>query len=274
MTIKEKDFVQIQYTGRFKEGNEVFDTTDESLAKQHNLYAPNHSYGPVTICVGQHYLIEGIDKQLIGKEPGKSYTLEIEAEQAFGRKNGKLIKLVPTKVFLNQGIRPEAGMQVQLEGTLATIRTVNAGRSLVDFNHPLSGRDVVYDIKVLGILATDKDKVNGMADFFFKGKSQLNESHIATIYAEQEVPDEMAKNFRKKVLELIPSIKDVKFVVQKLSPGVKIEPVEKQEHHHHEHGKDHAHTAPEHHEKKSKHVPEDETVKNMDTKHQSGYRAP
>ena len=78
MAIKKGDFIEIEYTGRLKEEGFVFDTTDEKIAKEHDLYNSKAAYGPLTICVGEHHVIHGLDEALIGKEKG-SYEFIISA---------------------------------------------------------------------------------------------------------------------------------------------------------------------------------------------------
>ena len=145
--VSKKDFIEIEYTGKLKEDNIVFDTTDEKVAKENNL--ETHSgYEPVIICVGQEQLLKGIDKNLEGKDIGKEYDIEIKPEDAFGNKNAKLIQLIPTAKFKKQNIQPMPGIQLNIDGMVGTIKTVSGGRTLVDFNHPLAGKELLYKIKI------------------------------------------------------------------------------------------------------------------------------
>ena len=145
--VSKKDFIEIEYTGKLKDENVVFDTTDETVAKENGL--ESHSgYGSVIICVGEEQLLKGLDKNLEGKETGKEYDIELKPEDAFGNKNAKLIQLVPTSKFKQQNVQPMPGMQLNIDGVVGTIKTVSGGRTLVDFNHPLSGKVLTYKIKI------------------------------------------------------------------------------------------------------------------------------
>jgi FKBP-type peptidyl-prolyl cis-trans isomerase 2 len=157
--ISKKDFVEIEYTGRLKEENIVFDTTDEKVAKENNLQGGE--YGPVVICVGENQVLKGIDKNLEGKEIGKEYSLKIPPEDAFGTKDAKLIQLIPTNKFKQQNIQPMPGMQLNIDGIMGTVKTVSGGRTLVDFNHPLSGREMSYTVKVNKKITDDNEKLAG-----------------------------------------------------------------------------------------------------------------
>jgi len=73
--VSKKDFIEIEYTGKIKEDNTIFDTTDEDIAKENNL--ETHSgYEPIIICVGEEQLLKGIDGNLEGNDIGKEYDIE------------------------------------------------------------------------------------------------------------------------------------------------------------------------------------------------------
>ena len=82
--IKKGDFVELDYIGRIKGSNQIFDLTDESIAKKNGLYNSNMKYGPKIACIGEGDLIKGLDNYLIDKETGKNYNIEISKKEAFG----------------------------------------------------------------------------------------------------------------------------------------------------------------------------------------------
>ena len=201
MPIKQNDFIEIEYTGRVKDGNIIFDTTDEAVAKAHDL--PKAMYGPVVIVMGQGQLIKGLEEKLVGKEPG-AYTIELTAEQAFGKKNAKLIQMIPTKKFLEQKIQPVPGLQLNIDGMTCTVRQVTGGRAMVDFNHPLSGKDVVYDIKIIKVVNDKKEQLKAV----FAMLLNINDPGIsidgskAKITLKQELPAQIIPELQKKLKEL------------------------------------------------------------------------
>ena len=157
--IKNKDFVEVEYTGKIKEDNKVFDTTDEKTAKENNIFNEKMAYGPIVVCIGEKQLLAGLDKHIEGKETGKSYDIELKAEEGFGKKDAKLLKMVPLRIFKEKGITPVPGLQISIDGLLGTIRTATAGRMIVDFNHPLSGKEIIYNVKINKIITDAKEKV-------------------------------------------------------------------------------------------------------------------
>jgi FKBP-type peptidyl-prolyl cis-trans isomerase SlyD len=211
--IKKRDFVEIEYTGKLKEGDVVFDTTDEKIAKENNLHG--HDYGPVVICVGEQQLLKGLDKNLEGKDIGKEYNVEIKPEDAFGKKNAKLIQLIPTNKFKQQKIQPMPGMQINIDGMLGTIKTVSGGRTLVDFNHPLAGKELLYKIKINKRIIDDKEKLAGYLKLSLGTKDIEAEitNGNAKIILKKEIPKEAQETLNKKITVLIPNIKKIEFTI-------------------------------------------------------------
>ncbi len=208
--VKEKDFVELEYTGKLDD-NMIFDTTDARIAKDNNLFEENAEYSPIVICVGQGQIIKGLDKALIDKETEKPYTIKVKAEDAYGKKNAKLIQLIQTSKFLKQNIQPMPGLQVNIDDMLGIIKTVSGGRTLVDFNHPLSGKDLTYDIKINRIITDDKEKIKSILKLSLgiKDADIQTEDKKATISTKEEIPGELKKELKNKIKELLPNIEEI-----------------------------------------------------------------
>ncbi len=214
--IKEKDFIEIEYTGKTKDENVIFDTTDIEIAKNNNIYNEQMTYKPIIICVGQGQLIKGLDKQIIGKEINKEYTFEIQAEQAFGKKSAKLLKMVPASVFRKQNIQPMPGLQVNMDGLVGTIRTVTGGRIIVDFNHPLASRDLIYNVKINKLITDDKQKIESFIqlEFGFKPENiEIKESTAKIIVKKEQLNTikDMQDKINQKITTIIDKISKVEF---------------------------------------------------------------
>ncbi|MAG45247.1 MAG: peptidylprolyl isomerase [Nanoarchaeota archaeon] len=202
--IKNKDFIEITYTGTLETG-EVFDTTDEATAKKSNIYNKNMTYGPVIICVGENQILPGLDKEIIGKD-FKSYTFTLSPENAFGKKNPKLLQLLSQTSFKKQNITPYPGLQINIDNMMGTVRTVTPGRVIVDFNHPLAGKTLIYKIKILKQIKDTKKQINSLLNFYGKDiKTEIKDSN-ATIIS-KTLPKELQKDLTEKITTLIPNIK-------------------------------------------------------------------
>lgn len=211
--IKQGDFVEIDYTGTIKDENIVFDTTKKEVAMANNLNK-EAKYKPITICIGQGFILPTIETELIGKKIGK-YSFELTPEQSFGKKSAKLLKLVPMKVFKQQDIMPYTGLEVNIDGTFGIIRNVSGGRVIVDFNHPLSGRNLKYDVEVKKFVTGDKEKLEALlkASGLPYDSASVKEKN-AMIVISQPVADQIKAIFEENAKKLI-GIKKIDYVLKK-----------------------------------------------------------
>ena len=202
MPINKHDFVEVEYTGRFKDTKEVFDTTDAKVAQEAKIFSEKAEYAPVIICIGEHHILRGIDEFLEGKELGK-YVLELPPEKAFGKKMTELIKMIPTSKFTEQGIKPIPNLRLNIDGYVGIVKSVSGGRTVVDFNHPLAGRDVVYELKVNKIITDSKIKVESLLKVLFGVNIpvELNEKKAVVTFP-SELPEQVKTELAKKVSEL------------------------------------------------------------------------
>lgn len=210
MKTKSGDFIEIDYTGKLKEENVIFDVTNEDTAKQNNLYHEDHIYKPIIICLGKKDMVKGLDNFLVDKEQNKEYELEVQPEDAFGKKHQELIKLLPTSTFTKQNIQPYSGLQVNLNNLTATVKTVSGGRTLVDFNHPLAGKTLVYKVKINRIITDAKEKINSILEQITKDfKVEVKEKEAVI---DSDIKDKkLQKELEKEIKDRIPEISNIVF---------------------------------------------------------------
>lgn len=162
MPFEKGDFVLIDFTARVKETGEVFDTTKEDVAKKEKLYKEGQIYEPNLIVIGEGWVLKTLDESLPAQEPDKTASVEIPPEKAFGNRDPEKVRLVPLKRLMAKGITPQLGMRVEYEGKLAIVRTLGAGRVQLDFNPPLAGKTLVYEVTVHRKLETEEEKINAL----------------------------------------------------------------------------------------------------------------
>lgn len=83
LTVKSGDIVFIDYVGHID--GKVFDTSNESVAKQNDIYIANRTYRPLKFTVGKGEMIPGLDEGVIGMKVGEMKTLTIPPEKAYGQ---------------------------------------------------------------------------------------------------------------------------------------------------------------------------------------------
>jgi len=160
MSLQKGDFILVNYTAKVKETNEVFDTTLEEVAKKEHLYKEGELYESKLIVIGEGWMLKAVDESLETMKLNKAQSVEVPSDKAFGPRDPEKLKRVPLKQLLAKDIHnPTIGMRIDYNGKMATIRSIGAGRVLLDFNPPLAGRTLIYDVTVDKKLAANEEKV-------------------------------------------------------------------------------------------------------------------
>ena len=100
-------------------------------------------------------MITGFDQAVLGMKVGESKTVTIPPEDAYGPHDDKLVTIVK-KTDLPEGLTPRVGQKLQKlrpdgsTGTV-TITAVTDTTVTVDANHPMAGKDLVFEIKLISI---------------------------------------------------------------------------------------------------------------------------
>ncbi|MFH0870852.1 MAG: peptidylprolyl isomerase [archaeon] len=208
--IKKGDFVELDYTGKIKDDKIIFDTTVEEVARTCENYNPKFTYKPAIICVGEHQLIKGLDDALIGKNPSK-FTIEVKPEDGFGKKTPSLLKLLPLKLFMKDKIQPFPGLEVNVDDQMGVVRSASGGRVIVDFNHPLASKDLIYDVDIIRIVTDPVDQVRSMLEMIQLPFVAIDiEEEKAVIVLKAKLPDEMLNEMAEHIKKLT-KLKSVAF---------------------------------------------------------------
>jgi len=162
MPFEKGDFVLINYVAKVKETGEVFDTTEEDVAKKEKLYKEGEVYEPRLVVVGEGWVLKALDENLPTLEPNKPGTVEIPPDKAFGSRDPDKVRLMPLRRLTARGITPQLGMRIEVDGKLAVVRTMGAGRVQLDFNPPLAGKTLLYEVTVQKKLETKDEKIRAL----------------------------------------------------------------------------------------------------------------
>lgn len=160
--IKNGDIIKVDVVGRIKETNKIFEVTNEEIAKKEDVFKPDMSYGPKVAIIGEDNVAKGLDKQIIGIEVNESKTVTLTPQVAYGERDKKLILTVPLKRLKQYNVTPRVGMSIQTEQGVAKILSVDGGRVRLDYNHPLAGKDLLYEVKVLEKIEEQGEKLKAM----------------------------------------------------------------------------------------------------------------
>jgi len=116
---------------------------------------------PATLSLGQGQLAPAIERRLLGLAEGARQTFELAAGEAFGDRNGELLQRVGRALLDEIGDADgdyAVGDVVQFptpdgQGAFAgVVREIGPDWLLFDFNHPLAGQPVRFEVQILGVL--------------------------------------------------------------------------------------------------------------------------
>jgi len=137
---KKGDKVKVHYTGKLNDGS-VFDS---SVDRE-----------PLEFEVGAGMMIAGFDNAVVGMKVGDKKTANITADEAYGQKNDEMIVEIP-KTQLPEDLTPEVGQQLGMQqpngqSIPVVVTKVEDSTIEIDANHPLAGKDLVFDIELVEI---------------------------------------------------------------------------------------------------------------------------
>jgi peptidylprolyl isomerase len=147
MTIKKGDKVKIEYTGKLTDGA-VFDASE---GKE-----------PLKFEVGAGEVIPGFDKAVEGMKKDEDKTFTLSVEEAYGPVRPELLQEFP-KDKLPTEPEPKEGMMLVMQApngqqVPAKIAKVDGDKVIIDINHPLAGKELTFDIKVVGVNEPEAEK--------------------------------------------------------------------------------------------------------------------
>ena len=146
MHIADNHVVTIHYSVKTQDG----DLIDESQVDE-----------PMSFIQGSHFMIEGLEEALYGKQKGESFTITIAPEKAYGHRQDKLVQEVPASMF--EGMDIEVGMAFRAttdQGEQSVIIIDKDEQYVtVDGNHPLSSMTLVFDVKIEEVRPASKQEL-------------------------------------------------------------------------------------------------------------------
>ncbi len=137
---KAGDKVSVHYHGKLTDGT-TFDSSE--------------GRAPLSFVVGQGQVIKGFDDALLDMKVGDKKTVNIPVDQAYGPAASENFIEFP-KTDFPEGANPEVGMQLHLndrEGNTfpVVVSEVKEESVVLDANHPLAGKDLIFDIELVSI---------------------------------------------------------------------------------------------------------------------------
>ena len=199
--VKKGDVVSVEYTGKLGDG-EVFDS---STGRE-----------PLHFAVGSGQVIPGFDKAVDGMKKGESKKVTILCAEAYGPINTELLKEIPReKIPLKEELK--AGMMLMMQGPdgqRLPVRVANVTPKTVtlDMNHPLAGKNLIYQIKIIKKLETDQEKTNALLEPYLKDyEIELKDTEL-TIKTKNNIQKQTAQLLEEKIKKYT-KVKNIKLEI-------------------------------------------------------------
>ncbi len=148
MAIEKNHVVSIEYDLTEKGGSEILDS--------------NKGHQPLDFITGKNQIIPGLEKQLTQMSAGEERSIDVAAADAYGEVNPEAVETLPREQFA--GLDLQEGMQLYGQGeggetVMVTVKSFDENSVTIDYNHPLAGKDLTFNVKVLNVREATPDEV-------------------------------------------------------------------------------------------------------------------
>jgi FKBP-type peptidyl-prolyl cis-trans isomerase 2 len=185
--MQSNDFIYVTYTGKIKENGQEFDKTGDK---------------PAPLIVKTGYLLKGLEEVILGMNVKDKKTVEINPDKAFGDRNQKLIRLIPISEFRKHNTTPKPGMIFNADNMRGRVLTVSGGRVEVDFNHPLAGKTLIYDVEITEKVEKMDDKIRMIFQMYnIDDKDKIKVIPISEKEIEIMIPPLINSLYKKKIAD-------------------------------------------------------------------------
>jgi FKBP-type peptidyl-prolyl cis-trans isomerase SlyD len=149
MAITNNQVVSIEYTLTEKGQSEVLDT--------------NKGQAPLDFIMGMGMIISGLEESIKNMSKGESAVVEIPALGAYGEREEEAVQTLPKEQFA--GVELEKGMQLYGQSedgqtVMVTVADFDDKTVTVDYNHPLAGKDLAFDLTILDVRDATDEEIN------------------------------------------------------------------------------------------------------------------
>jgi FKBP-type peptidyl-prolyl cis-trans isomerase 2 len=134
--VQQGDQVEIEYVGKLEDGT-VFDSTDGK--------------GPFAFEAGSDRIIPGMSAAVVGMQVGDTRTIAIPPEQAYGDYDEERVLRIPRERIPQDAKLGDALSDGSGGGQTWTITELTEQETVLDGNHPLAGKTLIFEVRLIGI---------------------------------------------------------------------------------------------------------------------------
>ncbi len=148
MAISDNQVVSIEYELTEKGGSDIIDS--------------NKGHAPLEFIVGTGAIIPGLENAIKEMTKGDSAKVDVASEDAYGVRNDEAIETLPKEQFA--GVELEKGLQLYGQSedgqtVMVTVTDFDDETVKVDYNHPLAGKDLTFDLTITDVRDCTPDEL-------------------------------------------------------------------------------------------------------------------
>ncbi len=218
--MKEGSIIEIDYTGKAVLTGNVFESTIEKKAIAAGIFSKENQYKPMVVVVGEGHVLQGLETALKEMEQGEGKKFLVKPEEGWGERKSGNIAVVPLKEFKKEKMQPFPGLVVEINGRQGKIQSVNGGRVRIDFNHPLAGKELEYELKIVREITAPKEQVEALyKKYFYMVPDEEKKLKIGQVDVEVTLSPrwsanlgQLKKSFSELITKHVKGFSKVKFV--------------------------------------------------------------
>ena len=146
-TVSSKNIVQMSYKGTLADGT-IFSQSQEGK--------------PLEFLVGGGTLIPALEKGMLGMKVGDKRTIQVKAAEAYGEYDKTALQRMPRSQF-PKDLELKVGGQYQFNSPggpiVVTVTALDNASVTLDFNHPLAGKDLTFEVTIVKIRTATKEEL-------------------------------------------------------------------------------------------------------------------
>jgi len=165
--VEKGDFILVKLTAKTQKGK-IFQVSSEEDARRAGIYNEENAkrgyYEPEFVIVGKPgFLNEGLTEIIEGMNFFEKKSVRIPPNKAFGKRDPSKIERIGIAKFrkINEGKNPEIGQDFVKKGTgqRGTVTNIMQGKVIIDYNHPLAGQNIDYNLEIIDKIEDFDDKI-------------------------------------------------------------------------------------------------------------------
>jgi FKBP-type peptidyl-prolyl cis-trans isomerase 2 len=221
--VENESLIYVDYSATTKDDGVVFDTTMMEVAKDSGIFREDDRYEPMLVAVGWNWLVAAVEEELVGMKIGESKTVEVPPEKGAGERDPTKVKMIAKTKLAKHGTKPVKGQSITFGKERGVVTAVLGRQVRIDFNSPLAGRILEFDVTVRDIISDPLDKLKAVVkrrmpgvpdegfNFSIKSKVITIEMPKETRYIQDVQYAEIG--IAADALKVVPNAKEVKLVV-------------------------------------------------------------